>query len=165
MREGARWKSEVSNQVQSGRKRYRLDNAANVYPAVRSRKHPGLFRVSATLKEPVEPELLQQALKTTLRRIPSFSVRMRSGLFWHYFSHSDDPIYIQEDVINPCMVLSSSRDQGFQIRVRHHDRRVALEVFHSVSDGSGAMVFLKTLLAQYLILRGIAITPTDGVLD
>jgi NRPS condensation-like uncharacterized protein len=130
-----------------------------------SRKRPGLFRVSATLKEPVQPELLQEALKTTLRRIPSFSVRMRSGLFWHYFSHSDDTIHIQEDVINPCMVLSSSKDRGFQIRVRYHDHRVALEVFHSVSDGSGAMVFLKTLLAQYLILCGIEVLPTDGVLD
>ncbi len=144
---------------------YRLDNAANVYPAIRSQKRPGLFRIAATLKEPVQPELLQQALDKTLKRIPSFSVRMRSGLFWHYFSHSDDRVCIQEDVVNPCMSLSSGKDNGFQIRVRHHDRRVALEVFHSVSDGSGALVFLKTLLAEYLTLTGISVPATHGVLD
>ena len=155
----------MSSQAQSIRRWYRLDNAANLYPAVKSRTRPGLFRVSATLKEPVQPELLQQALSTTLKRIPSFSVRMRSGLFWHYFHHSDDILHIQEDVVNPCMSLSPRNDGGFQIRVRYYDRRIALEVFHSVSDGSGAMVFLKTLLAQYLELRGIHVAPTHGVLD
>ena len=155
----------MTSQAQIARKWYRLDNAANVYPAIKSRRRPGLFRVSVTLKEPVQPELLQQALNATLKRIPSFSVRMRSGLFWHYFSHSDDTIHIQEDVINPCMSLSSKKDNGFQIRVRYHDRRIALEVFHSVSDGSGAMVFLKTLLAQYLALRGFSIPPSHGVLS
>jgi NRPS condensation-like uncharacterized protein len=155
----------LNSQAQIARRWYRLDNAANVYPAIKSRRRPGLFRVSAILKEPVQPELLQQALNATLKRIPSFSVRMRSGLFWHYFCHSDDTIHIQEDVINPCMSLSSKKDNGFQIRVRHHDRRIALEVFHSVSDGSGAMVFLKTLLAQYLALRGISVPSTHGVLN
>ena len=155
----------MNSQAQIARRWYRLDNAANVYPAIKSRRRPGLFRVSATLKEPVQPKLLQQALNATLKRIPSFSVRMRSGLFWHYFCHSDDTIHIQEDVINPCMSLSSKKDNGFQIRVRYHDRRIALEVFHSVSDGSGALVFLKTLLAQYLALRGVSVPPTHGVLN
>lgn len=155
----------VEGQVGTIRKRFRLDNAANVYPAIRSRKLPGLFRVSATLTETIDPDLLQQALNTTLKRMPSFSVRMRSGLFWHYFSHSDDQIHVQEDVINPCMSLSHRHDKGFQIRVRYHDRRVALEVFHSVTDGSGAMVFLKTMIAQYLRLKGIDVPPTHGILN
>ncbi len=153
------------SQAPAARRWYRLDNAANVYPAVRSKTRPGLFRVSATLREPIQPDLLQQALVDTLGRIPSFSVRMRSGLFWHYFRHAEDELVIQEDVRNPCMGLSARKDKGFQIRVRYHDRRIALEVFHSVSDGSGAMVFLKTLTARYLGLSGIAIPATHGVLD
>jgi NRPS condensation-like uncharacterized protein len=157
--------SQADVHVHPARKWYRLDNAANVYPAIKNVKRPGLFRVSATLKETVDPVLLQQALNITLKRIPSFSVRMRAGLFWHYFSHSEDEVHIQEDVINPCMSLSPRKDHGFQIRVRYHDRRIALEVFHSVSDGSGAMIFLKTLVAQYLGLRGIDVPATHGILD
>jgi NRPS condensation-like uncharacterized protein len=144
---------------------YRLDNAANVYPAIKSRKRPNLFRLSATLEEPVVPERLQQALDRTLDRIPSFSVRMRSGLFWHYFSQSEERMRIHEDVINPCICLTSGRDHGFQIRVRHHDRRIGLEIFHSVSDGAGAMAFLKTLVAQYLALGGVSVTAQYGVLS
>ncbi len=155
----------MNSQAEATGKWYRLDNAANVYPAIKNQKRPNLFRMSATLKESVEPERLQEALDTTLQRIPSFSVKMRSGLFWHYFSHSNAQMRIHEDVINPCMSLSSSKDNGFQIRVRHHDRRIALEIFHSVSDGSGAMVFLKTLVARYLALGGVSVPSGSGVLN
>jgi len=144
---------------------YRLDNAANVYPAVRSRKRPGVFRVSATLKEAVDPQVLQLALDDTLKRIPNFSVKLQSGLFWHYFRHSDEKILVQPDVINPCMWMSGEETKGFLIRVRFHGRRIALEVFHSIADGSGAMVFLKTLVAQYLNLRGADIPAANGILD
>lgn len=155
----------VSNRKQAARKWYRLDNAANVYPAVRDRKRSGMFRLSAVLKEPIQPDLLQQALNNTLQRIPSFAVKMRSGLFWHYFAHSGDTLQVQRDVINPCKKLASTENEGFLIRVRRHDRRIALEVFHSVSDGAGAMVFLKTLVAQYLSQLGCIIPPSHGVLD
>ena len=40
----------------------RLDNAAKVYPAARRRDWTNVFRVSATLKEPVDPAVLQAAL-------------------------------------------------------------------------------------------------------
>ena len=33
--------------------------------------------------------------------------------------------------------------------------RIAVELFHSIADGTGAMIFLKTLAARYLQLRGL----------
>ncbi|MBN1267914.1 MAG: hypothetical protein JXA25_20650 [Anaerolineales bacterium] len=147
------------------RRWYRLDNAAKLYPAIRSRKNPSTFRVSATMKDPVDPVILQQALDDTLIRLPGFSVRMRSGLFWHYFLQAGEPFRIQEDVVNPCMDFHTQDNGGYLIRVRYFDRRIALEVFHSITDGSGAMVFLKTMVGRYLQLRGIPITPGKGMLD
>ena len=116
------------------RRWYRLDNAANLYPAVRSRKQPGIFRISASLEEIVDPPILQQALDDTLKRIPGFSVKLRAGLFWHYFAHSNEQILIQPDVINPCKGISSKENKGFHLRLRYHGQRVALELFHSIAD-------------------------------
>jgi NRPS condensation-like uncharacterized protein len=147
------------------RKIYRLDNAANLYPAIRNQKRPGVFRVSATLNEPVNPKILQTALNTTLKRIPGFSVKLRSGLFWHYFVHSDQIMTIQEDVINPCQQMTTASAGGFLIRIRYHYKTIALEAFHAITDGTGAMVFLKTLVAQYLTLLGVTIPATHGILD
>ncbi len=155
----------ISQQSQITQKLYRLDTTANLYPAIRGRKRPGVFRVSATLTQSVQPDLLQRALNTTLKRIPSFSVKLRSGLFWHYFVHSNDLLPVQEDSSNPCEYISSQENNGFLIRVRYHYCRIAVEVFHSVSDGAGAIVFLKTLIAQYLNLLGYSIPPTEGILD
>lgn len=147
------------------RRWYRLDNAANLYPALRSRKRPGIFRISASLKECVDPPVLQQALDDTLKRIPGFSVKLRAGLFWYYFVHSDEQVLIQPDVINPCTQISGRENMGFLLRVRYHSNRIALELFHSIADGTGAIVFLKTLIARYLNLQGATIPATHGILD
>jgi NRPS condensation-like uncharacterized protein len=144
---------------------YRLDNAANLYPAIRNKKRPGVFRVSASLTKPVDPNTLQIALDNTLNRIPGFSVKLRSGLFWHYFVHSSEKVLIQKDVLNPCMHMTMRSTGGFLIRVRYHQEHIALEAFHAITDGAGAMIFLKTLLAQYLTLSGFPIPSTHGILD
>jgi len=144
---------------------YRLDNTANLYPAIRNKKRPGVFRVSATLYQQVDPVLLQSALDLTLMRIPGFSVRLRSGLFWHYFVHTDEKLLVKSDVLNPCTQMTDESNHGFLIRVRYYKDRIALEIFHALTDGVGAMVFLKTLVAQYLRHLGTKIPATDGVLN
>jgi hypothetical protein len=144
---------------------FRFDNAAHIYPAIKNRKQPGVFRVSATLTDPVNPQVLQQALNATMKRIPGFSVKLRKGLFWNYFVHSDDELPIQPDVLNPCMEMTREENDGFLLRVRYHQCRIALEIFHALADGSGAMIFLKTLVAEYLKQKGHMIPTGNGILD
>lgn len=143
---------------------YRLDNAAKLYPAIKNRKWMAIFRVSVQLKEPVKPDLLQQALETTLTRIPSFALKIRTGFFWYYFEINTRRPLVQEDVINPCMRFNKD-NRGFLFRVRYYNQRIALEVFHAIADGTGALVFIKTMTAEYLRLLGHEIPATDGVLD
>lgn len=149
----------------SNKKRYRLDTAANLYPAIHGRKSPGVFRVSATLTKPVQSDLLQRALNITLKRIPGFSVNLRTGFLWHYFEHTSDRLPIQKGLSKICTHFSPRQNNGFLIRVMYQDHRIALEVFHSVADGAGAIIFLKTLIAQYLNLLGYSIPPSEGILN
>lgn len=83
----------------------RLDNAAKIYPASMRRDWMAMFRLSATLVEPVEPEVLRAALARTLARFPWFAVRLRRGMFWYYLEHNDAPPIVEEDVCNPCMPM------------------------------------------------------------
>ena len=46
----------------------KLDNAAKIYPASRNNNWSNIFRLSATLKEPVDTEVLRSALDITARR-------------------------------------------------------------------------------------------------
>lgn len=147
------------------KKWFRLDNAAKLYPAIKSRKWTAIYRVSIKLNETVDKELLQQALDSTVDRMEVFACRLRAGLFWYYFEKNRKRALITEDAVNPCIRLYTKDNNGYLFRVRTHERRVSLEVFHSVSDGVGGITFIKTLVAQYLRLKGYDIPYTHGVLD
>ena len=63
----------------------RLDNTAKIFPVIANENVSQVFRISVTLKEPVDPELLSRALEEILPEIRNFRVKMRRGLFWYYF--------------------------------------------------------------------------------
>lgn len=144
---------------------YRLDNAAKLYPAIKSKSWTAVYRVSIKLFETVDKDLLQKALDITTGRMGVFSCRLKAGLFWYYFEKNKKRAMIKDDAINPCIRLYTKESDGYLFRVRMHERRISLEVFHSVSDGFGGLTFLKTLVAEYLKLKGEDIPATHGVLD
>ena len=51
---------------------YRLDTAALIFPATRRRDWSNAFRVSASLRDAVEPEILQRAVDELRARFPSY---------------------------------------------------------------------------------------------
>ena len=46
---------------------YKVDNVAKVFLATASRRDPRVIRISCTLQDPVQPELLNEALRSTAR--------------------------------------------------------------------------------------------------
>lgn len=131
----------------------KLDNAAKIYPAARTRGWMPMFRVSLTFREEVDRDILQTALDNTLKRLPLFSYRLRRGLFWNYFEAQRQGPRVEEDARNPMLPFNLASAHHFMFRLRHYRRRVALEVFHALADGYGAASFLLTLCAEYLYLR------------
>ena len=145
---------------------YKLDLSANVYPTLQRKDFSSVYRISVTLKEEIQPELLQQALDMTLPRFPTFKVAMRRGLFWRYLEPNDRPgPYVQPDINNPCMPMRFRANNRYMIRVYYYHNRISLEAFHSLSDGNGALFLLRTLTAVYLRLLGYEIPNGMGVLD
>ena len=67
------------------KKWYKLDNAAKLYPAIKSKRWTAVYRVSIKLFRPVDKDLLQEALDITTDRMSVFSCRLKAGLFWYYF--------------------------------------------------------------------------------
>lgn len=131
----------------------KLDNAGKIYPATRSQDWMAVYRLSATLDEPVDEGLLDQALRHTVKRLPYFTYRLRRGLFWHYLEQQDALPRVQPDAVNPCLPFSPGRDGHFMFRVRVYERRIAVEIYHVLADGTGTMTFLMTLVAEYLRLK------------
>ena len=145
---------------------YKLDLSANVYPTLQRKNFSNVYRISLSLKEIVQPDILQKALDMTLSRFPTFQVALRKGLFWRYLeaNHRPGP-FVREDIENPCMPMHFKANNRYLIRIYYYEKRISIEVFHSLSDGAGTLYFLKTLTAVYLRLLGHDIPNGEGVLD
>ncbi len=144
----------------------RLDNAAKIYPAARSRRWSSMFRLSLSFRDKVDPALLQAALDATLPRFPAIAMRLKRGLFWYYLERVEEIPTVMPDGPYPCAKMPLSEIRRCAFRVLYYENRVAVEFFHVLTDGTGGLIFLKTLAADYLERRyGVKIPCTDGVLD
>ena len=144
---------------------YRLDNAAKIYPAISSSKRRTVFRVAVQLLTEVNPKILQEALFLVLPRFPAFAVKMKKGLFWYYFEPNTDKPVIVEEKAPPCRAIDVEETNGFLFRVSYFKKRINLEVFHALTDGTGAVCFLKTLLFRYLAQSGYELHHNENVID
>lgn len=143
----------------------RLDNAAKIYPAALGRNWSNVFRLSATLTEDVDIPVLQRALDVTIRRFPSIAARLRRGLFWYYLEQIPQAPEIRTELSYPLarMPLRDIRKCAFRVIV--YERRIAVEFFHALTDGNGGLIFLKSLVAEYLQQKySVHIPAEKGVL-
>ncbi len=143
----------------------RLDTAGNLYPAIESLNFPGVYRLVITLKTEIDKELLQKALNTVIKRFPTFSVKLKHGLFWYYFEPNPKYPKLLPDTNYPCRRINTRKSNDYLFQVLFKEKTIAVEVFHALTDGGGSIIFLKTLVAEYLKLSGIPIPSESGVFD
>ncbi|MBR0513278.1 MAG: hypothetical protein IJK06_03400 [Clostridia bacterium] len=145
---------------------YRLDNAALIFPAIIRKNWNNVFRVAVTLTEPVDPEILSRAAADLKPRFPTVFVRLKSGFFWYYLETVREAPRAEQDYAYPLTHMPRKQLQTFCVRILYYENRIAVEMFHSVTDGTGGMVFLKNLAARYLELKhGITIPPENGIVN
>lgn len=143
-----------------------LDNAAKIFPAARSRTWSNMFRVSATLNEPIDREAMKVALDVTVRRFPSMTVRVKEGFFWYYLEQIPAPPEILDEKPYPLARMTSKDLRSCAFRVLVYGNRLAVEFFHSLTDGNGGLIFVKTLTAEYIYQKyGVKVPVGDGILD
>lgn len=131
----------------------RLDNASNIFLAARTDADPKVFRLTAELDHDVDPIVLQDALDATYERYPLYHAVLRRGVFWHYLQDSDlRPVVGPEDQYTSAPIYHPDRVE-LLFRVVYHRRRIVLEVFHALSDGTGALWFLTDLVEEYVTRR------------
>lgn len=132
---------------------YRVDNVAKVFLAAHNNRDTRVMRVSATLNEEIDEQLLNEALGITIKSRPEFQVRIRRGFFWHYMEQTDHvPVAVKESG-RPCPILYGRNFRGvLHYKVSYYENRINIDIFHAIADGTGALSFLKLLVFNYLRL-------------
>ncbi len=136
---------------------YRLDNAAKVFPAVLSTRITTVFRISVSLNKVIMVANLQRAVENIMPRFPYYNVHLKRGLFWYYFETNPNTPKIHPENKFPCSKISL-RSGIFPFRIKAYRNRIAVEFSHMLTDGTGALIFIKALAAEYLTLSGIVLS-------
>lgn len=128
----------------------KLDNAAKIFPPTASRSDTKVFRFSCELFEKIDKDILAKALNSTLERFPYFLYVLRKGFFWYFLEKSELSPEIKEENDPPCSTIYNPDVRQLLFNVTYFRNRINFEVFHALTDGTGAMEFLKTLVTFYL---------------
>ncbi len=129
---------------------YKLDNAAKIIPSTVRGANTRVFRISCELMEDVNPEILQTALDESIIEYPFFNCILRRGLFWYFLEDSNLKCTVEEEHLPVCSALYLPGKKSLLYRVIYYKRRISVEMFHVLADGTGAFMFFRRLVTRYL---------------
>ena len=129
---------------------YKLDNAAKIVPSTAKGANTRVFRLTCELNEEVDGNILQAAVDETIEEFPFFNCVLHRGIFWYYLEDSDLKPIVEEEHSPACLPLYIPGHKNLLYRVNYFEKRINLEMFHVLADGTGAFMFFKSLIIRYL---------------
>jgi NRPS condensation-like uncharacterized protein len=142
---------------------YSLDNSAIFMAAITGASGPFVFRFYCELDAPVVVPALQDAVDALFPRFPYFFVRLRRGVFWHYLDPVSKPPRVEKELVYPCAPMPRGPDRP-AVRIFAYGRRISVEFQHVITDGTGAIAFMRALTVEYLRNIGIGTDVEDRML-
>ena len=129
---------------------YKLDYSSDIYPMSSTHTTMSIFRMSVEMRNYVDGENLTTALKDIMPRFPTFAVMLRRGFFRYYFdANENSPVAFPDDGLL-LYRINQQINKRFLFRVQYYKKRISVDFFHGLCDGTGAMEFLKALIYRYL---------------
>ena len=121
----------------------RLDNSAKIFPIAAGRKYSTVFRLSAVMKEKIEPKILYNAVNRALEQYPSFKVRMKAGVFWYYLEYNPKKPIVEEEKDYPCKYIEPRTNNNYLFKITYFENKINIDIFHSLTDGNSGKCFLE----------------------
>ncbi len=131
----------------------KLDSTAKLYPSVTSKNNTSVFRISVVLNEQIDKNILQLAVNMIYERFHLYFMRLKTGVFWNYFDNNPFHFTVEKENECPCNPILAAENKGHTIKVMYYHNRISVEAFHSVTDGSGVLEFIKSLVYYYLNIK------------
>ena len=129
------------------RKKWRtLENTAKIFPATSGKKDERVFRLSCQLTEEIDPVKLQKALDLCMEDYSLFLCVLRCGIFWNYLEESELKPVVREEYRPPCSQIYVRDQKNLLFEVTYYKKRINFETYHALTDGTGALQFLRTLV-------------------
>ena len=131
----------------------KLDNSAKIFPLSASNKYSTVFRYSVVLKENIDKSVLEKAVEKALIRYKEFKVKMKSGFFWYYLEENLKKVIVKEEIYFPCKKIDTVYNNDYLFSVTYFERKINIEIFHSLTDGNGGLIFFREIIYNYLEMK------------
>ncbi|MBP3255585.1 MAG: hypothetical protein J6M60_03755 [Clostridia bacterium] len=133
--------------------RRKLDNSAKIFPLQESNKYSTVFRYSAILKEDIDEAVLEKAVHKALLRYKAFKVKMKKGFFWNYLEENENKPIVKKEIYYPCKRIDPKHNNGYLFTVTYFEKKINIEIFHSLTDGNGGLIFFREIIYNYLEMQ------------
>lgn len=121
-------------------------------------KTPNMMGMAVTLTEPVDGKLLAEAVESVRERFPYFYVRPKVQKHDLVLVANELPVVVR-DIWAPTTMLSVATNYHI-MAWKYEGKRLAVEILHIVTDGSGFIPYVKSVLFCYLSKKyGVKFDP------
>ena len=128
---------------------------------VSDKKNPVDIRIRIRMRDLIDPEALHHAVETTMKRYPYFCVELQKKDGEYVFAENDRPVVIADSLHG--VELNSEDSNYHMIAFSWEDNWIGLDVFHGITDGTGAYEIIRTLLYYYCSERYSVTLKEDGI--
>ena len=112
-----------------------------------SKESPYVIRIRIRMRDLIAPDVLRRAVDTTMERYPYFCVELQKKNGQFIFAENHRPVVITNSLHG--VTLNSEASNYHMIAFCWQDNWIILDVFHGLTDGTGAYEVVRTLLYYY----------------
>lgn len=131
----------------------KLDDQAKVFTLASNKKYSSIYRLSVLLNEDIDKDLLQKSVESAIMKYRAFKVKLGYGLFWYYFEENELKPIVSEETDYPFKKINDKENNEYLFKITYFKNKINLEVFHALTDGNGAILFLNDVVYRYLEMR------------
>lgn len=134
------------------KKSYELDCASAMFAFGRTKKRNYNVRLSISLYEKIDKNILEEAFRKTIKKYPYFFVRFVSSKSFFVAEILENIEGVSEKKNFSNFNFQEDR-KACEAQVLYSDKTIIFEFFHAISDGKGGIQFLLSLAAEYLSIK------------
>lgn len=130
-----------------------LDDQAKIFSLSFNKQDTSIFRISITLKEKINPQVLKEAVNETLKYFKDFKVKLRYGLFMYKLVENNRDIIIHKNEEYNFTSFHNKDNNYYLFKIIYEDNTISIDYLHLLTDGLRANKFLTEIAYKYIEIK------------
>ena len=116
-----------------------------------NKENPNEIRIRIRMRDLIDPSALRHAVDTTMQRYPYFCVELQKKDGQYVFVDNTRPVVITNSLHG--VDLNAEESNYHMVAFAYQDNWIIFDIFHGMTDGTGAYEVIRTLLYYYCSKR------------